>query len=191
MKYKKLKKNFSGTASWAVWDEKQPEDTEIITREKKILRSDVVLLSLFPPAVPATAEWGNYHGDKAGRKMMPLFAESSYRGAYITSLFKRENTTNEDAFLETELKTFIQEMEWLGASRKSLFVLFGNDAKSIFYNELIHRFNNVVACEHYASFRLSIDDWIAHNEAILQEHQRKTAVSFKLKPFRRLDTKYV
>ena len=56
MKYKKLKKNFSATASWAVWNEENPADTKIIGLEKEILRDDIVLLSLFPPTNPEARE---------------------------------------------------------------------------------------------------------------------------------------
>jgi hypothetical protein len=191
MKYKKLSKKFSDTASWAVWNDEQPSDTDVITNEKEMLRDDIVMLSLFPPRWSAESEWGNFHGDKAGQKLMHLFSSSSYRGAYITSVFKSERTEDDVNYKETQLQLFLQEMKWLGASRKTLFILFGNATKELFFDELIHRFNNVVLCEHYHSFRLSTEDWAHHNEALLQEHQRKTAVSFKLKPFRRLDNKYV
>lgn len=191
MKYKKLKKKFSDTASWAVWNEKKPNDTDIIKAEKDTLRSDVVMLSLFPLRQKAAREWGNFHGDKPGQKMMDLFARSSYRGAYITSLYKRTNDGDTPFSAEEEFQTFVKEMGWLGADRKTLFLLFGNDTKDIFFNEFIHRFNNVAVCEHFNSFRLSHQEWIAHNETLLQQHQRKAAVSFKLKPFRRADNTYV
>lgn len=191
MKYKKLKHNFADTASWAVWDEEQPANTDIITQKKDTLRNDVVLLSLFPHRQSPEQDWGNFHGDKAGNKLMQLFGSSSYRGAYITSLYKQEGKTGEEQFQEKQLQLFIKEMKWLGAKRKTLFVLFGQDTKNIFFDQLIHRFNNVALCEHYASFRLTADEWADHNEALLQEHQRKVAISFKLKPFRRFDQKYV
>lgn len=191
MKFKKLTKNFSDTASWAVWNEEQPADTAVIPKEKEILRDDIVMLSLFPPRWSAETEWGNFHGDKAGERLMHLFRSSSYRGAYITSIFKSEEKQDDADYEEAQLQLFLQEMKWLGATRKTLFILFGNATKEMFFEKLIHRFNNVVLCEHYHSFRLSSEQWGDHNEALLHEHQRKTAVSFKLKPFRRLDNNYV
>lgn len=182
---------FSKVASWAIWDESKVENTSFIEKNIDLLHNEVVLLGLNASRI-IEGDWKNFHDNTHARKLMKLFNNSSYRGAYITDLIKTHIAPNSNslnslgqAAIDENIKTFKNEMSLLGANKSTLFVLFGQKTQMLFINELIFYFNNIVTCTHYSYYGKGFTDeeWVEKTASKLKKHYQKTRELFNTKKF--------
>jgi len=147
---------YSRVASWAIWNENNPDDTSVIEKNIDILHSEVVLVGL-NVSRNIDNDWANFHDNTHARKLRKLFNRSSYQGAYMTDLIKdhvavsSKSLDNLDlAIIDMNIKAFKDEMTLLGANKSTLFILFGQPAQQLFIDELVFFFNNIATCTHYS-----------------------------------------
>lgn len=178
--FEQLKDRFA-TSSWAVWSDTDITDTSVVEAHRDVLHNRVVLVGLNPSdAINRT--WGNFHNTSPGdRKLRRLFNDSSYRGAYMTDLFK-DHITPDDAsvediaagVIERNVQLFRDEMDVFGADASTLFVLFGKKARWLFCKHLAFYYRNAVMCTHYAYYGVTSEAWLEEARNTLTEHWERT-----------------
>lgn len=178
--FEQLKDQFS-TSSWAAWSDDDITDTSVIPAHRDVLHNRVVLVGLNPSDVVNRA-WSNFNNTSlSDRKLRRLFNDSSYRGAYMTDLFK-DHIAPDDAsveavdpdVIERNVQVFRDEMDVLGADASTLFVLFGKKARWLFCKHLAFYYRNAVMCTHYAYYGVTSEAWLEEARNTLTEHWERT-----------------
>ncbi|HEX6981541.1 MAG TPA: hypothetical protein VF181_02165 [Balneolaceae bacterium] len=178
--YNTLKEDFGHTSSWALWSEEKLSETAIIEANKDKLHNKVIIVGLNVSA-DINKDWENFHSGNHDRKLKKLFNESSYHGAYMTDIIKEypeadsSQTDYKDPKLrEPNIKIFLDEMKLLGVDENALFILFGNETKNIFFDELMFHYKNAVHCMHYSYRSITDNNYIIQTKETLLGHYQKT-----------------
>lgn len=167
-RYSSLKRQHHRHGSWAIWDTANPRDTSIIDREIGSLKSTYVLIGL-NISKRKPKNWGNFHGGKHDRKLMYACNNTRLRGVYLTDLFKNvsEVSAHKLSSRLTEKKIagdvafFRKEMTDIGITSRTVFVVFGKEAKRMYQRHFAKHFkNSVIYNEHYSRFKRTDEDWV-------------------------------
>src|SRR5436853_234627 len=86
--FNQLESKYGQHSSWAIWNPAVLSDTRIISKNLDSLITSIVMVGLNYSKQLGTPEWSNFHMGKHDRKLMNAFNDSSYRGAYMTDIFK-------------------------------------------------------------------------------------------------------
>ena len=142
-RYDRLRKAYAGFASWAIWNPDERRDTAIIENCVEELHARAVMVGLNISA-PLTVPWSNFHIGRNDGKLASAFNQGPYRGAYMTDLIKGEvevssatlmrRIRTEQIDLSRHIADFKTETKLIGATRESLFVLFGGDVSRLSRN---------------------------------------------------------
>lgn len=157
--------------SWAIWDSKNENDVEVIYKNYKKLHSKYVIIGLNISQVLGRKPWSNFRGGKHDRKLKYACNDTSLRGSYMTDLFKGINESKSNKIEEhlsidvirKNVKIFREEMEDIGITEKSVFILMGARSSKLykyFFKHFYNGFTNkVINCYHYAYFKLTDKEW--------------------------------
>lgn len=160
-KLQNLEEKYGMFASWAVWnpDPTIKMDTQIIRENIQDLHKDVVMVGL-NISNPLPQPWSNFHFGLHDRKLNYAFNQSPYRGAYMTDIVKGEVDANSSNIrnkiksgeidIAKHVNVFQTEMEDLGATRNTLFILFGHETYTHFKKYLGLTYPNFVMSKHYS-----------------------------------------
>ena len=196
IEFQTLESKYGMYASWAVWnpDPTIKMDTQIITDHIQQLHTSVLMVGLnISNALPQP--WSNFHFGLHDRKLNYAFNQSPYRGAYMTDIVKGEIDAN-SGNIRTKIKTgeidiakhvaiFQTEMEDVGATRNTLFILFGNEAYTHFKKYLGTTYPNFVMSKHY-SYAYAPDAKIVDEIwSTLEKHSLETENEFGTLKFSR------
>lgn len=156
-------------SSWAIWDADDIRDTSIIERNNDDLRTDVVMVGLNISADISGRWWTNFHAGRNDPKLRLAFNTSRLRGAYMTDIIKSvvqvkgselmKQIRRGEIDIRQHICLFEQEMTFIGADAKSLFLVFGGDAARLYKPHLARSFPSYVYCEHFACYRKK-EDWL-------------------------------
>jgi len=193
MNEKKLQSlsKYSKVASWAIWNNNEIQDTSIIEKKSDLLHNEVVIVGL-NVSDDIENKWSNFHNGNHDRKLMKLFNNSSYQGAYMTDIIKnhvavKSQSLNDldQSVIDKNIETFKDEMSILGANNSTLFILFGQKTQELFIDELVFYFNNIVTCTHYSYYGKGYTDekWIEETSSKLKKHYQKTKEVCNTKKF--------
>src|SRR5712691_9125493 len=86
--FSQLERIYGQHASWAVWNPASLPDTQIISKNLDSLKISVVMVGLNYSRPLGKQPWSNFHTGRHDQKLMKAFNDSSYRGAYMTDIFK-------------------------------------------------------------------------------------------------------
>lgn len=182
---------YSKVASWAIWNNNDIRDTSIIEKKSDLLHNEVVIVGL-NVSDDIENEWSNFHDGNHDRKLMKLFNNSSYQGAYMTDIIKNHVAAKsqsiddlDQSVIDENIKIFKDEMSTLSANKSTLFILFGKKTQELFINELVFYFNNIITCTHYSYYGKGYTDekWIDETSSKLKKHYQKTKGVFNTKKF--------
>jgi hypothetical protein len=192
--FETIERKYAAYASWAVWNPADLLDSSVIRENLGDLKTSVVMVALnISRALPA--DWRNFHSRDHARKLMLAFNASPYRGAYMTDLIKNESDPDsgrlsqriQDGAIDVQhhLATFREEMRDIGATDRTLFVLFGQPVTRLFRKHLALIYPNNVSCVHYSMYGTGFSDaeWVAKTWRTLEEHSHATADRFDTLPF--------
>lgn len=167
--YESLARKYGDVASWAIWDQKDRKNPQVIEINIETLHSSIIMVGLNISA-PTPVRWSNFHIGRNDGKLSKAFDKNPFRGSYMTDLIKKEVCASSadlmqrirrtDINLQKHISEFRIEMNDLGATDRTLFVLFGNDVANLFKENLGRLFPKNVLCRHYA-YRISGDKWAA------------------------------
>jgi hypothetical protein len=192
----KMAEKYGPYASWAVWNPKAQKETSIIRNAVADLKSSVIIVGL-NISQPLSDSWSNFRGGKHDRKLMYAFNNSPYRGAYMTDLLKGIVQAKSQEILSKikrgeidvreHVQSFREEMDTIGATSNSLFILFGKAVHSIFSEHLSSNYPNSVFCEHYSSTKWTDAKWLDQTWGKLEKHAQGKKSNYNTLPFRRTD----
>lgn len=160
--YEKLKKEYGSYSSWAIWNEYDQEDTNVIEKNVEKLNTRYVFVGLNVSKKLKSPSWSNFHGGKHDRKLTYACSGNKLSGCYITDLFKDIPTTKEcclkalvewdPKILKKNIESFREEMKNIGVNEDTIFIILGNVTKEYFikYFQDGHK-NNPVYHRHYSS----------------------------------------
>ena len=156
-------------SSWAIWNPDDIRDTSLISQNRDELKTDVVMVGLNISADISGQWWTNFHAGRNDPKLRLAFNDSRFRGSYMTDIVKSVIQVNGAELMKgirrgeidmrEHVNLFLNEMDFIGADQKSLFLVFGNDAGGLFEKHLASAFPNFVRCEHFACYRKK-EDWL-------------------------------
>ncbi|MFZ1291234.1 MAG: hypothetical protein WAR79_14150 [Melioribacteraceae bacterium] len=172
--FNSLTSKYGKYGSWAIWDEKNERDTNIILDNYSLLNSKYVGVGL---NISKSHEdnWGNFRGGKHDRKLKYAFNVSSLRGFYLTDLFKglKEPKSNliyksvlsNKINLDYHINFFIDEMNDIKVNNETTFIIFGvvkSNLARIFctYFKNLYKKNNIINCYHYSYYQISDKEWV-------------------------------
>jgi hypothetical protein len=139
------------TASWAVWDRENPENTRVIEQNLDRLKGQYVFVGLNFGGDNHHLEedWKNFHSASAGdKRLRELFTGMEYEGAYMTDIIKNEATNNAGEIMEKiksgalkrpvekHIEYFIEEISLFNTENIKMF-LFGRDTERVFRDYLM------------------------------------------------------
>ncbi len=184
--FEQLENKYAQHASWAVWNNRDLEDTSVIRENLRDLKTSVVMVALnISRALPSA--WRNFHSRDHARKLMYPFNHSPYRGAYMTDIIKayvepssarlQKQLLTGQLHVLSHVETFYDEMKDLGATNRTLFILFGREATKLFNMYLAAKYPNHVSCPHYSMYGKGYTDaeWVEKAWSILESHSNATA----------------
>lgn len=136
-KYKIIKENYGGYASWAIWNHNDLADLSVIDKEIENLNPNIIMLGLNISASLDKA-WQNFHAGKHDRKLMKAFNEGEYRGAYMTDFIKGVAEPKSKLVMEhlqepklsKYVESFETELEIIGSDNPTIIV-FGADKSQL------------------------------------------------------------
>jgi len=167
-KIEQIKKKYGRFSTWAIWNDNNESDTEIIEQNIPLLHTKWVLIGL-NMSKPVKV-WGNFRGGKHDRKIKIAFRNTYFSGAYMTDLIKisKKSSIEIDKGIKQgsldmskQVKIFVEELNFVGVNDKTKFIIFGNMARNL-YDEYYERYfpeNKVFYLKHYAS-RGTDKDWV-------------------------------
>jgi len=170
--YDNLKRKYGGYSSWAIWDEKNPKDPSIIESSLDTLNSRYVFLGLNISKELSDTPWQNFHGGRHDRKLMKLVSRSPHlRGSYLTDLFKDFPEAKSSALknipediIKGHVHIFSKEMEDIGITDGTVFVVLGNDVSGYFkkYFQGKYKNNKIIDYYHYSYYGkgMTYQNWI-------------------------------
>lgn len=165
--FEELERKYGRYSSWAIWDPADPRSSDIVRKNIDQLNPKIVMVSL---NVSATIyePWSNFRIGKNDRKLIHAFNQGEYRGAYMTDILKdevevdssniRKKIKSGELDINHHVDAFKTEMKDVGASKDSLFILFGKIVEETFKKYLADSFPKYIACEHFAVYGSS-EDW--------------------------------
>ena len=161
--YNIMKRKYAKVSSWAIWDENDYTDTNIIERSLSELNPSNIFIGLNASIDASNGYWRAFHYRHRGGsdyKLMQSYNNSVYRGAYMTDIFKDfiepdskkvlRVLREKPALAEPHIDNFINEIRNLGVERPNIFV-FGEIVWKIFndYPQLSNL--NVKKLRHFAA----------------------------------------
>jgi len=170
--YQEIKEKYGKYASWAIWNENDMGDLEVIEDNIDQLHSKYVFLALnMSKSVKTWSNWENFHGGSPhDRKLMYALNRTKLRGSYLTDLFKgipqkdsnkfEENLTESD--IKQNVKFFKEEMKDIKLKPHSTFVILGKTNTYNLFKEHFkpHFENKAVPYYHYSYYGLSDEEWV-------------------------------
>jgi hypothetical protein len=178
MNYDYIKINYGKVASWAIWNENDITDAEIIEKNINDLNPNIIMIGL---NISGHLEhnWQNFHSNHRGshdRRLMKAFNQNKFRGAYMTDFIKNiaepksvlVNKYLNSPYIEESRKKFEEELRDLG-STNPLIILFGSDNSKFVksFKKLHANHFNIKNIPHYSSWG-SDSDWINNALKILK-----------------------
>lgn len=193
---KTLENKYGRYASWAIWnpDPSIKMDTSVITDHVAQLHTSVVMVGLnISNTLPQP--WSNFHFGTHDRKLIYAFNQSPYRGAYMTDIIKGEidaKSSNIRAKIKSgeidiakHVSLFKTEMEDVGATQNTLFILFGNETYQHFKKHLGSSYPNFVLSKHYSYAYATDAKIIDEIWSVLEQHSQQTQEAFGTLSFSR------
>jgi hypothetical protein len=170
--FNELKDKYGKTSSWAIWNEQKMSDLSVIENSVDECHANFILIGLNTSKdIQDRQPWSNFHCGKHDRKLMKACNKGILRGSFMTDLFKDDNTVT-----GLELKTkidegklnskehvyrFRQEMNDIGLTSESRFVIFGGLANMMYDKYFRGYFTNVVIkARHYSDYSMTDDKWV-------------------------------
>lgn len=166
--YSNLKNKYGSYASWAIWNDKKPNDTVIIEKNIGQLHSKFILLGL-NISRPLTIPWSNFHDNTHARKLRFACNDSMLRGSYMTDIFKgiiepkslKFKNSLTDNVIRKNIDFFNQEMKDIKITNDSQFIIFGSLAAKYFGGYFKQNYNNlIVYCRHYSDYSVTDREWV-------------------------------
>lgn len=146
-RFQEIKNLYGGVASWAIWgtpkkgtsdtsDLSPFGDSEIgLTLPKLHTRIILVALNI---SGPLDRPLSNFHGGSRDFMLRDAVAGTMFEGAYMTDLIKNYEDKNAASVVkffranksefDQHVKFFLEELEFVGATKKSVLVALGGDA---------------------------------------------------------------
>ena len=155
------KNRLDEVASWAVWDPLNLNDTKIIeTSINKFKPNFIFVLLNFAGngdldfENPNWTSWKNFHSNsKMDTRLFNILKHPKYEGSYMTDIIKCVPTPgarelmqlirNGEINMQTQVNTFINEIDLLGDNKKELF-LMGHDTEWIYNNYIRGKIKNII-----------------------------------------------
>ncbi len=159
-KFEEIKKSYGTFSTWAIWNDNNEADTEIIEQNISLLHTKWVLIGL--NISKPVKVWGNFRGGKHDRKLKAAFGNTNISGAYMTDLIKKseksstkiENDIKQGNLnIAKQVKSFVKELNFVGVNSKTKFIIFGDMARNLYdeYYEKHFPENKVYYLKHYSS----------------------------------------
>jgi hypothetical protein len=140
----------SKLASWAVWDDKDIENPEIIKDNIENLKSNIVFVALNFGGKKKTdnwKDWQNFHGKGVGdQKLCKILSKPEFKGAYMTDLIKdlhnpkakqaAKTFENNETKRNKDIEFLFQEIDMLETNNIKMY-LFGEDVETLFKKYVI------------------------------------------------------
>lgn len=169
VKFDEIKTKFGAFVSWALWNNEDESDINIIEHNLPLLNVNWILIGL--NISKPVRVWGNFRGGKHDRKLKIAFNNSFVRGSYMTDLIKKvEKSSTEiekelrcgELDISKHVKFFTEELELLCVNDKTKFIVFGNVARNIYdeYYERNFPENKVYYLNHYSSRNTTDKKWV-------------------------------
>lgn len=167
-KFEEIKKIYGRFSTWAIWDENNESDTEIIENNIDKLHTNWIIIGL--NISKPVGVWGNFRGGKHDRKIKTAFSNTNILGSYMTDLIKKSEKSSTEIEKEVkqgnldiseQVKSFVEEVRFVGVNDKTKFIIFGDTARNL-YDEYYERHfpeNKVYYLKHYSS-RGTDKDWV-------------------------------
>lgn len=191
--FKNLCSKYGGCSSWAIWDYKNPKDTQIINKYFNQLNSNFVLLGLNISRPLVGDRWQNFHHNTHDRKIKYACNDTILRGSYITDLFKNIPEANAgnledkltDELINKNVKYFISEMKDIKLNDKTQFIVFGTPNSLIvkYFDKYFRPYftNNVIFYYHYSYYTLTDKQWVCGFWNLLNINQAYDSIIKKFK----------
>ena len=168
VKFDKIKAKFGEFVSWALWNNEDESDINIIEHNLPLLNVNWILIGL--NISKPVRVWGNFRGGKHDRKLKIAFNNSFVRGSYMTDLIKKVEKSStaikkelkcDELDISKHVKSFTEELNTIGVNDKTKFIIFGNVARNIYdeYYERNFPENKVYYLNHYSS-RSTDKQWV-------------------------------
>lgn len=170
-KFNKLTEKYGKYSSWAIWNDSDENDTGIIFNNIDKLKADAIIIGL-NISKPLDSAWSNFRGGKHDRKLKYAFNHSSYRGVYMTDLFKNiiepdsskieRYLKNNTSIVENNILIFLEELKDVGATKNSIMIIMGsvNSLLIKYYKKYIsHSYPRYLCNPHYSYFKMSDKEW--------------------------------
>jgi hypothetical protein len=159
-KLQEIKEKYGHMCSWAVWKErgeKEKSNMGILEFDSAILNPNIVFVGL-NISTRILEPFGNFHSPSPRAhdyKIRYATTNTPFSGAYMTDVIKdfeekaagnmAKYITKNKVFLEENIRTFKQELEFIGAVNP-IIIAFGNHAY-----KLLKGFDKVFKVSHYSS----------------------------------------
>ena len=170
--FNSIRGQYGKYASWAVWNDSDRLDTQIIEDNTEILHSRVIVLALNISKL-LTTEWSNFRSGKHDRKLINALNQSSYRGAYLTDYFKDTAEPDSKKLINAMRKNdpevlrhtqnLLNELRAIGATPDSLIVIMGGKSTYLYSLYLKHiqpSFPKHICHYHYSYRGLKDEVWV-------------------------------
>ena len=159
-KLEEIKTKYGHMASWAIWKEKDGKEKSnmgVLEFDSAILNPNIVFVGL-NISTRILEPFANFHSSSSRAhdyKIRHAVSGTPFSGAYMTDVIKdfeekaagsvaKYITKNKD-FLEENIRSFRQELEFIGAVNP-IIIAFGNHAY-----KLLEGFPNLYKVSHYSS----------------------------------------
>jgi hypothetical protein len=170
--YVKIKQRFGRYANWAIWNDQDIKNTEIIEESISELNAKFVTLGL-NISKPFDSDWVNFRIGKHDRKLKALFNKSPARGSYMTDLIKGfpepdskkvlDAIKKDQSILNRHIEEFNEETNLIGADTETVFILLGGDVNKLitpFLGTSKYKSNKVIQITHHSYYGFTDSDWI-------------------------------
>lgn len=177
MNYNKVKSRYGRYASWAIWNPNDVSDTSIIEKHISDLNPNIVMIGLNVSG-SIDRDWRNFHSNHRGssdRKLMKVFNNSVYRGAYMTDFIKDVITPKsilvrkylKKPLINKYIDEFESELECI-ETNNPLIIVFGADKNEFtkVFKEIFEKKYIVKNIPHYSSWGTD-KEWAEKALAIL------------------------
>jgi len=145
--FEKIKKKHGRKCSWAIWDESDVKNTDIIGKNLGDLRPDIVMVAL-NPSIKVSGTFANFHLTDNDHKLSYAINNSPYRGAYLTDIIK-EQVEGSSAIVAANL-TVEKEREYIHKLQKELADLGSETSLIVGLGGLAYRILNRHLKDTYA-----------------------------------------
>jgi len=153
--FKKIRSQYYCFSSFAIWNPKDINDTEVIRKNISKLHSKFVFIGLNASA--SVREFGNFHHIHTGGRdawlAESLGKDKIFCGAYMTDIIKNDKSPRQrdvdisPANVAKNIKILRKEIDLVGA-KNSILIAFGRTAHDLLLKEKL----KVEYLVHYASW---------------------------------------